>query len=65
MTHALLKEDGFYLLKEDGGKLLLEGAEGPFTQTIDFLFDLAGSLGVRDKPELNYEFKRNISLNMK
>ena len=35
------------------------------TTALDLLFNLASSLGTRDRASLNFEFKRNISVNMK
>lgn len=35
------------------------------TTALDFLFNLASSLGTRDRARLNFEFNRNISVNMK
>ena len=65
MTHALLKEDGFYLLKEDGGKLLLEGAEGTGSLSVDFIFNMASSVGSRENPDLAVEFTRKVVVNLK
>lgn len=35
------------------------------TTALDLLYNLAGGLGTRDRAVLNFEFKRNISVNMK
>jgi hypothetical protein len=46
--------------------LLESGTSGPGISTsMDLLFNLASSLGTRDRTTLNFEFKRNISVNMK
>lgn len=45
--------------------LLDADPETPITASMDLLFNLADSAGVRDRPILNYEFNRNISVNMK
>lgn len=61
MTHAF-KTFGYL------GSLLPQTpppAPDTISSSIDLLFDLASSLGTRDKAQLNFEFKRNISVNMK
>lgn len=65
MTDFLLKEDGFFLLKEDGFKLIIDRKPPPIVTTIDLQYDTVSSTGVRDRVDLNYEFNRNISVNMK
>lgn len=38
--------------------------ETPISNSVDILFNLADAAGVRETAELNYEFNRNITVNM-
>ena len=57
---------GFEYRTQKGATTLLENVSDTVaTISLDILYNLADSAGVRDKPQLNFEFNRNISVNMK